>query len=126
MIFIDTNVIMYTVGGDHPLRAPCRIFFEEALRENAKLVTSAEVVQELLHAYVPVARYSTLDLALTLIEQSIAEIWPLEFEDVSLAYKLNSQFPLLDARDLCHLACCRRRGVKAIKTYDKSLAAAIS
>jgi uncharacterized protein len=125
MIFIDTNVIMYTVGGDHPLRAPCRAFFEEALRENAKLVTSAEVVQELLHAYVPVARYSTLELALMLIEQSIAEIWPLEFEDVSLAYKLNSQFPLLDARDLCHLASCRRRGVKTIKTYDKSLAAAI-
>jgi len=28
------------------------------------------------------------------------------------------------ARDLLHLACCRRRGIDEIKTFDRPLAAA--
>ena len=31
MIFVDTNVIMYAVGAEHPLRGSARRFFEEAL-----------------------------------------------------------------------------------------------
>ncbi len=37
-------------------------------REN--LITSAEVLQELLHAYLPVRRIETLDAALALVESS--------------------------------------------------------
>ena len=33
------------------------------------------------------------------------------------------RFPSLGGRDLCHLACCRRRGVGDIKTFDRALAA---
>ena len=124
MIFVDTNVLMYAVGRAHPLRAESREFFLSALESGEILVTSAEVLQELLHAYLPVGREATLDAALTLAQGRLAKTWPVEVEDVLLARTLVEGHPGLGARDLLHLASCRRRGVKRIKTFDRALAAA--
>lgn len=121
MIFVDTNVFMYAVGRPHPLRSAARDFFLECQRNHTPLCTSAEVLQELLHAYVPVSRLNTLDAALSLISRSGVEVWPLESEDVTFARQLVDRFPTLGARDLCHLAGCRRRGVREIKTFDQGL-----
>ncbi|OGU20450.1 MAG: hypothetical protein A3K13_08350 [Gemmatimonadetes bacterium RIFCSPLOWO2_12_FULL_68_9] len=92
MIFVDTNVLMYAVGGDHPLREDARFFFEEALERRERLVTSAEVLQELLHALSPGEPAGD---------------------------------PGRGAHaGLLHLACCRRREVAEIKTFDRGLVAA--
>ncbi|MDZ7670546.1 MAG: type II toxin-antitoxin system VapC family toxin [Gammaproteobacteria bacterium] len=122
MIFVDTNVIMYAVGRAHPLKAAAREFFETALADQTRLCTSAEVLQELLHAYLPVGRMQTWEDALTLVQRLNVAVWPLESADVIAAGALQAQFPALDARDLCHLASCRRREVAGIKTYDRALA----
>ena len=123
MIFVDTNVFMYAVGRPHALRAPAQSFFVEANRNGMPLCTSAEVMQELAHAYLPTGRLQTLDATLALIASAAVEVWPLEEADVALARRLHEQYPALQARDLCHLASCRRRGVREIKTFDEGLAA---
>ena len=123
MIFVDTNVFMYAVGREHPLRMPARDFFEHCLQHKDRLVTSAEVTQELLHAYLPVGRVATLDSALTLLG-SLSEVWPVELADVVHARALHNRHAGLGARDLLHLACCQRRGVTRIKTFDRALASA--
>jgi predicted nucleic acid-binding protein len=56
MIFVDTNVFMYAVGREHPLREDARAVFREQVERGEAMVTSAEVLQELLHAYLPVNR----------------------------------------------------------------------
>jgi predicted nucleic acid-binding protein len=124
VIFVDTNVWMYAVGRRHPRRDEARAFFREATAGPLELVTSAEVLQELLHAYLPVDRVATLDAALRLVEGSVIETWPVEASDVVHARKLVSEYPHLGARDLLHLACCRRRGVSEVRTFDRALAAA--
>lgn len=124
MIFVDTNVLMYAVGGPHPLRREARTFFEDALQRRRPLATSAEVLQELMHAYVPVDRIETLDAALALAVARIGVVWPVELEDVQLARTLIDRHPGLGARDLLHLAACLRRDVAEVKTFDRSLAAA--
>ena len=124
MIFVDTNVIMYAVGRPHPLRQEAREFFEEGFSSQAALVTSAEVLQELLHAYVPVGRIETLQAAFELAGSMFQTAWPLEIDDVHHAHRLIGSHPELGARDLIHLACCQRRGVTSIKTFDRALAAA--
>ena len=124
MIFVDTNVFMYAVGRPHSLRAPARAFFIESHRSRASLCTSAEVLQELAHAYLPAGRVGTLDAALTLSARAGVEVWPLEESDVALARQLHGRHPALGARDLCHLASCRRRGVSQIMTFDDALDAA--
>jgi hypothetical protein len=125
VIFVDTNVVMYAVGRPHPLKAEAEAFFEAVLRERRALATSAEVLQELLHAYLPAARLETLDAAFELVESLVHTVWVVEAEDVRLARALVGRHPGLEARDLLHLASCRRRGVDEIKTFDRPLAAAL-
>lgn len=125
MIFVDTNVFMYAVGRAHPLREEARGFFRATLLRHEVLVTSAEVLQELLHAYLPVGRPAQLDAALRLVEAQVREVWPVEEADVRLARSLAERHRGLGARDLVHLACCQRRRARAIQTYDRGLAAAM-
>lgn len=122
MIFVDTNVFMYAVGRPHPLRDEARRFLLAQAR--GELVTSAEVLQELLHAYLPVGRLDSLDAALELATSRTAAVWPVETPDVQLARDLAPRYPALSARDLVHVACCTRRSVERVHTYDRALAAA--
>ena len=115
---------MYAVGRSHHLRAAARQFFIRATRDLTPLCTSAEVLQELAHAYLPVGRLSAFDSALSLAASAGVEVWPLEEADVVLARRLGEQHPTLQARDLCHLASCRRRGVSEIMTFDDALGGA--
>jgi uncharacterized protein len=124
MTFVDTNVIIYAVGGEHPLRARSRAFFEDALERRLPLAISAEVLQELLHVYLPVRRETTLDAALALVTSCVSVVWPLEEADVRLARELAGEHEGLGARDLLHLACCMRRRVERVMTFDRGLAAA--
>ena len=121
MIFVDTNVFMYAVGREHPLRDEARAFFLEHLTSGEVLVSSAEVLQELMHAYLPVHRLGTLDAAFALARGRLRSIWPIEPEDVELALALVSRHPSLGARDLLHVSCCTRRGVERVKTFDRAL-----
>ena len=120
MTFVDTNVFMYAVGRPHPLQLPARQFFVESNRNQTPLFTSAEVLQELVQAYLPAGRLETIDAAMSLVVRSQVEVWPLEQEDVTLAWQLHGQYPALSSRDLCHLASCRRRGFSDIKTFDQA------
>ena len=124
MIFVDTNIFVYAVGREHPRRAPAQAFFVDAHRDQLPLYTSAEVLQELLHVYLPPRRYRELDEAMALASRAMTEVWALEQADVELARQMERLHPTLAARDLCHLASCRRRGVSRIETFDRALAAA--
>ncbi len=124
MIFVDTNVFMYAVGQDHPLKGHARDFFDSATSAGTDLFTSAEVLQELLNAYVRSGRLLVFEAAMSLIRGAGVEVWPLERGDVELARELHDQFPELESRDLCYLASCRRRGITYLMTFDQALAAA--
>lgn len=83
------------------------------------------MLQELLHAYLPVNRLKTLDAALQLATD-LTEIWPIEAEDVIRARELVVQHPGLSARDLIHLSICARHSVDELWTFDRALLAAWS
>jgi len=114
---------MYAVGGPHQLRKPAREGFRQHLAQGSALATSAEVLQELLHAYLPVGRTQTLDAAL-LLARDLTTIWPIDAEDVHAARDLNVGHPALSARDLLHLAVCVRRSAIQLWSFDQALIAA--
>ena len=82
MIFVDANVFMYFVGADHPLRKEARDFFIRSRKRDRPLVTSAEVLQELLHHYLRRDRRPLLDAAFDLVGSTVDEVWPVEEADV--------------------------------------------
>ena len=121
MIFVDSNIFIYAVGRPHPLKEGAQNFFIESSQKGMRLVTSAEVLKELLHAYLSVARLSTLDAAMTLAVKGVDQIFPIDSAVVLHAHNLVNQYPGLAARDLVHLAVCHQHQIKELKTFDRNL-----
>ncbi len=126
MIFVDSNVFIYAVGRPHPLKAEGQTFFLDASQQGKRLVTSAEVLQELLHFYLPVGRFETLDAALELATSGTDHILPITHETVLHARNLATSHLSLSARDLLHLSICQIHKIKEIKTFDRKLGAAFT
>lgn len=124
MVFVDTNIFMHFVGADHPRRDEARAFFIQARERDIRLVTSAEVLQEILHRYLRTGRSRVANAAFDLVDATVSEVWPVERQDIDMARGLSNQHPGLEARDLVHLACCIRREPRRLVTFDRALAAA--
>ena len=124
MIFLDTNVFIHYLGREHRLRDEARALLEGLVERGARLATSAEVLQELLHYYHRDRRFPDLDNAFVLVENCVDEIWTVGKEDVETARDLAFSYPGLEARDLVHFACCIRRKPRQLMTFDRGLEAA--
>jgi predicted nucleic acid-binding protein len=123
--FVDTNIFVYAVGRAHPLREAAQMLLRERLEQQVPMATSAEVLQELLHVYLPVGRLETLDPALRLTAD-LTVTWPIDDSDVHAARDLATSEPGLGARDLLHLAVCRRYGADELLSFDRALVAAFA
>ena len=121
MIFVDSNVFIYAVGRSHPLREEAQRFFVQSSKEGKRLVTSAEVLQELLYVYLPVRRLETLDTALALATQGVDQVIPIDSETVLHARDLAGRHSELTSRDLLHLAVCQINHIRELKTFDRTL-----
>jgi hypothetical protein len=124
MIFVDSNVFIYAVGRPHPLKTDAQNFFIDSGKKGKRLVTSAEVLQELLHVYLPVERMATLDAAMVLATQGVDHVIGIDSAAVLHARNLVDNFPGLTARDLLHLSVCQLHNIKDLKTFDRNLFAA--
>lgn len=49
MIVLDTTVLVYATGVDHPLRAPCRRVVDAVANGQLRATTTVEVIQEFTH-----------------------------------------------------------------------------
>ena len=123
--FVDTNVFVYAVGRPHPLRELAQAMLRERLDRHRPMATSTEVLQELMHLYLPVGRDDALDAALQLA-RDLTVVWPVEASDVLAARDLATAHPGLGARDLLHLTVCRRYGAGELLSFDRALVAAFA
>ena len=117
MIFIDSNVPMYLVGAAHPHKVDARRLLETAIAAGERLVSSAEVLQEILHRYVAIRRRDAIQPAFDALLGVTDEIFPVEREDVERAKKALDGMPL-SARDALHVAMMERREVRRIMSFD--------
>ena len=119
MIFIDSNIPMYLVGGEHPNRAAAKHLVEVAITGRERLVTDAEVLQEILHRYVAMDRRDAIDPACAALLGIVDEVYPIELDDVDRARSIVTT-SRLTARDAVHLAVMQRRGIAEIMTFDRA------
>ncbi|HEX8895459.1 MAG TPA: type II toxin-antitoxin system VapC family toxin, partial [Terriglobales bacterium] len=74
MIFIDSNIPMYLVGASHPNKTNAQLWLEKLTREHHRLVTSAEVLQEILHRYVAIHRRKAIQPAFDALTSWVDEV----------------------------------------------------
>ena len=119
MIFVDSNIPMYLVGAEHPNKSRSRLLLERAIAAGDRLVTDAEVLQEILHRYVAINRRDAIEPAAAALLGVVDEVYPIELEDVRRAAAIVIA-GRLTARDAIHLAVMQRRGVARILTFDRA------
>lgn len=119
MILIDSNVPMYLVGAEHPHKADARRLLEHLISEPERLVTDAEVLQEILHRYVAIDRRDAIQPALDAILSVVDEVFPVECADVLTARDVLLGSRKLSARDALHVAVMRRHGVEQVLSFDR-------
>jgi predicted nucleic acid-binding protein len=117
-VFLDTAVLVYAIGGEHPLRDPCRSLLRAVGAGEVDAVTSALAVQELLHQRarrlgdrgVAVDQVRPLLDALTIV--------PIDPAAARLALDLYAGSDLLDAADALHAATALTHGVTQLVSPD--------
>jgi uncharacterized protein len=119
VILVDSNVPMYRVGAPHPHKLDALLLVENAVSTGERLVTDAEVLQEICHRYAAVRRLDMIQLAFDAILELVDEVLPIEREDVEAAKDLLLRYTSLSARDAVHAAVMRRHGIERIMTFDR-------
>lgn len=119
MIFLDSNVLVYLIGAPHPNRDLAVAAIDRLVRSGERMVTSAEVMQELLHLFSRRPASAALQQALNALRGLADEIYPVEAEDVERAHAVWRAHSGLSSRDALHVAVMQRRGVSRILSYDR-------
>ena len=118
MILIDSNVPMYLVGASHPHKADALRLLERAADDRLRLVTDAEVLQEILHRYVAIDRRDAIQPAFDALLGLADEVFPVEAATVERAKSIVLAYSRLSARDAIHVAIMQQHGVSVIMSFD--------
>ncbi|MBM4409131.1 MAG: type II toxin-antitoxin system VapC family toxin [Chloroflexi bacterium] len=119
MILIDSNVPMYLVGATHPNKDAARRLIEASVDAGERLVTDAEVFQEILHRYVAINRRDAIEPAFKLLADLVDEVHAVDFDHVERARELVTTMAGISARDAVHLAVMQRQGIAAVMSFDR-------
>ena len=118
MILIDSNIPMYLVGTPHPHKTDAQRRLESLLSERQRLVTDAEVLQEILHRYVAINRRDAIQPAFDALLHVVDEVLPVDRGAVERAKQIVLGYQRLSARDAVHLAVMEQHGIEQILTFD--------
>src|SRR5690606_34257720 len=118
VILIDSNIPMYLIGPAHLHKTDAQRLLEEAVVARRRLVTSAEVLQEILHRYVAIRRKDLIQKALDAVLGVVDEVYPVERADAERTKALLDGSTALSARDALHVAVMQRRDVRTIMSFD--------
>lgn len=109
---------MYLVGAEHPNKANAQCLLERCIDEQARLVTDAEVLQEILHRYHAIGRRDAIQPAFDVLMGVVDEIFPVDANTVERAKQILLGSTGLSARDALHLAVMELQGVSRIMSLD--------
>lgn len=116
-LFVDTAVIMFAAGTSHPLQEPCRNVLRLHADQTIDAVTSAEVVQEILHRFSRGDRGIGDRMASGTL-RAFSPVLAVDHPVVERARTLMAGQPTLHARDAIHAATCLVHDLEAIVSPD--------
>jgi predicted nucleic acid-binding protein len=109
---------MYLVGGSHPNKTDAQRILERLTRERQRLVTDAEVLQEILHRYVAINRRDAIQPAFDALLDVTDEVLPVDAKVVVRAKQIVLEYQRLSARDAVHLSVMEAHGIERILSFD--------
>jgi hypothetical protein len=120
VILVDSNIPMYLVGAPHPRKVDAQRLLEQSLMGGSRLVSDAEVLQEILRRYVAIDRRDAIQAAFDALVNLVDEIYPVDAATVERAKAIVLGHRRLSARDAIHLAVMQTRGLRRIMSFDRA------
>jgi len=119
MILVDSNVLMYAGGADHPNKPLALAFLRRVAAGEVEAAVDAEVLQEIIHRYRALNRWpegrAVYEVARGLFPEVLAVTGPVMDE----AKRLFDENPALSARDAVHAAVAVTYQLTGICTFDR-------
>jgi predicted nucleic acid-binding protein len=120
MIVLDTTVLVYAVGAEHPLRRPCQQLVEAVRDARVSATTTVEAVQEFAHVRSRRRpRHDATDLAAD-YASLLRPLLVIDDEDLRAGLRLFRESEVLGAFDAVLAAAALRRDVTALVSADRA------
>ncbi|MDQ6606622.1 MAG: type II toxin-antitoxin system VapC family toxin [Actinomycetota bacterium] len=123
MIVIDTTVLVYAKGSDHPYREPCRVLVAAIADGRLQATTTAEVIQEFAH--VRARRRGRADAAALARDygELLSPLLPITADSLRDGLRLFESTERLGAFDAVLAAATTTSGASALVSVDREFAA---
>jgi len=109
---------MYLVGSPHPHKSDAQRLLEQLVNDRQRLVTDAEVLQEILHRYVAIDRRDAIQPAFDALLGIVDQVLDVTQSDAERAKGIVLGNRRLSARDAVHLAVMEQHGINQILSFD--------
>lgn len=124
MILLDTTILVYALGEEHPLRRPCRTLVDAVGAGDIAATTTVEVIQELIH--VRARRRSRHDAAIAALAYAelLTPLVSPDEHDLRLGIDLFETVDALGAFDAVLAATAQRADtITGLASADRAFAA---
>jgi uncharacterized protein len=118
VILIDSNVPMYLIGASHPHKIDAQRVLERLVSERSRLVTDAEVLQEILHRYVAIDRRDAIQPAFDVLLNVVDEVLAVDQVAAERAKDIVMGHRRLSARDALHIAVMEQHRIERLLSFD--------
>lgn len=118
MILVDSNVPMYLIGAEHRHKHDAQRLLDEAISRSERLVTDAEVLQEILHRFTAIARADAIQPAFDVVLAVVDEVLPVDLAVVEEAKRVVLGDYGLSARDALHVAVMKTASITRVMSFD--------
>lgn len=109
---------MYLVGSPHPHKIDAQRLLQKLIANRHRLVTDAEVLQEILRRYVAIDRRDAIQPAFDALLGIVDEVFAVDRAITERAKQIVLGHRKLSARDAIHLAVMEGQGIEEILTFD--------
>ncbi|CUU37419.1 MAG: type II toxin-antitoxin system VapC family toxin [Fimbriimonadales bacterium] len=121
LVFLDTNIVMYAVGAEHPYRVPCQKVLQAVASGTLSAAIDTEIIQEILHRYGALQRYrEAVEVAEKLIAL-VSVVYSVTLDDMRRAMEIFRQYASqgVHARDAIHAAIILGHSIPYIVSADR-------
>ena len=109
---------MYLVGSPGPRKTDTQRILERLVSQRQRLVTDAQVLQEILHRYTSINRRHDIQLAFDALLRVVDDVLPIDRASTERAKQIVLGYRRLSARDAVHLAVMEQHGIDRILSFD--------
>jgi uncharacterized protein len=118
VILVDSNIPMYLVGAPHRHKADAQRLLEKLITDRQRLVTDAQVLQDILHRYIAIDRRDAIRPAFDALLGVVDQVLAVDEAVVQRAKQIVLGYRPLSARDAVHLSVMEQNGIDHILSFD--------